>query len=161
MKSFSLLPTCLRSRERTKRHRLEICFTYQTFGGWNAKRRCQRGSAMDTCHVSPLLWLSDSPFSSPHLAPCPVSPSSCLLPLLIKCQNMKAARGTESCLTFTCLPVSLPLSFRIPLSAQFPESGDLGETHGLSEDHSACLCASVWPLVVGLALALVLAQHAL
>lgn len=74
---------------------------------------------------------------------------------------MKAARGTESCLTFTCLPLSLPLSFRIPLSAQFLEPGDQGGTHGLSEDHSACLCASVWALVVGLVLALVLAQHAL
>lgn len=42
-----------------------------------------------------------------------------------------------------------------------PKGGGLGKTQGLPEDHCACLCASVWALVPGLALALVLAQHAL
>ncbi|XP_034004401.1 GDNF family receptor alpha-2-like [Trematomus bernacchii] len=42
-----------------------------------------------------------------------------------------------------------------------PSGVGLGKTHGLPEDHSACLCANVWALVPALALALVLAQHAL
>ncbi|KAA8592387.1 hypothetical protein FQN60_017842, partial [Etheostoma spectabile] len=42
-----------------------------------------------------------------------------------------------------------------------PRDGGLGKTRGLPEDHSACLCANVWALLPGLALALVLAQHAL
>ncbi|XP_054467135.1 GDNF family receptor alpha-2-like [Anoplopoma fimbria] len=42
-----------------------------------------------------------------------------------------------------------------------PRDGDLGKTRGLPEDHSACLCANVWALLPSLALALVLAQHAL
>ncbi|KAL6114388.1 gfra2 [Pungitius sinensis] len=42
-----------------------------------------------------------------------------------------------------------------------PRDGDLGKTQGLPEDHSACLCANVWALLPSLALALVLAQHAL
>ncbi|XP_010765822.1 GDNF family receptor alpha-2-like [Notothenia coriiceps] len=42
-----------------------------------------------------------------------------------------------------------------------PSEVGLGKTRGLPEDHSACLCANVWALVPALALALVLAQHAL
>jgi len=51
----------------------------------------------------------------------------------------------------------------VPLSAQYPEprDGDLGKTQGLAEDHTGCLCANVWALLPSLALALVLAQHAL
>ncbi|XP_062272707.1 GDNF family receptor alpha-2-like [Scomber scombrus] len=40
-------------------------------------------------------------------------------------------------------------------------SGGSNKPQGLPEDHSACLCANVWALLPGLALALVLAQHAL
>ncbi|XP_029018896.1 GDNF family receptor alpha-2-like [Betta splendens] len=40
-------------------------------------------------------------------------------------------------------------------------AGGLGKIHDLPEDRCACLCASVWALLPGLALALVLAQHAL
>lgn len=53
----------------------------------------------------------------------------------------------------------------VPLSAQpvvEPSSGygGLSRPQG-QEDHSACLRASVWALLPGLGLALVLAQHAL
>lgn len=46
--------------------------------------------------------------------------------------------------------------------SKFPESShDLIKPPGLLEDHSVCLCANVWALPLGLALALVLTQHAL
>lgn len=60
-------------------------------------------------------------------------------------------------------PLNLSFSVYVLFSAQFPaprESGP-GNTGVLSEDHSVCLGANSWALVVGLALALVLAQHAL
>lgn len=97
-----------------------------------------------------------------------VSPSDPLLhhlpPFLffiMKCPKKKAAQVPGSRLTFTSLSLCLCLS--VHPSKQFPEprDGGLGNTGGLSEDHSACLRASAWALVVGLVLALVLAQHAL
>lgn len=55
------------------------------------------------------------------------------------------------------------LSICVLLSAQYPQpiDGGLSEPQGLPEDHAACLRASVWALLPGLALALLLAQHAL
>lgn len=98
-------------------------------------------------------------FSSALTLSCLTSLLSPPAPLPHQMPEQEAARVSESCLTFTRL--SLPLC--VPLSAQYPEprDGGLGKTRGLPEDHSACLCANVWALLPSLALALVLAQHAL
>lgn len=131
--------------------------------GSNASCRFFVGSAIHSCHFSLWLRLSDSIFSV-SLTPVPhcLPPVSCSQSLNGK-KKKKQESSTKASSHVSPLHLSFSFSSCVPLSAQFPEPREsgLGETGGLSEDHSACLGASPWALVGGLASALLLAQHAL
>lgn len=140
------------------------------FVGSNASCRFFGDSAIHLCHSSLCLPLSDCTFSvSLTPPPRPSSPSFCLLFSFIKWQKkQKQAKKKKKVaqrhlLTSHLLQLSFSFFACVLLSAQFPEPREsgLGETGGLSEDHSACVGASLWALVGGLASALLLAQHAL
>lgn len=130
------------------------------FVGSNVSCRFFGGSAIHSCHFSLWLPLSDSTFFvslTPVLHRLPPVSSS------LSSNGEKKTSSTKASSHVSPLHRSFSFSACVLLSTQFPEPREsgLGETGGLSEDHSACLGASPWALVGGLASALLLAQHAL